>query len=75
MWTDVQQLSVVNPIEDHQKKMKSATTRQFSDMVVPCTGDAQQVAITIEIVQEKIKNIFILIEVFIISIQINIAFF
>jgi len=50
-----EQLSVVNPIEDHQKTMKSATTRQFSDMLVPCTGVASQVAITVGIVQAKIK--------------------
>ena len=54
-----EQLSVVNPIEDHQKTMKSATTRQFSDMLVPCTGDASQVAITVGIVQEKVENIFL----------------
>lgn len=54
-----EQLSVVNPIEDHQKTMKSATTRQFSDMLVPCTGDASRVAITAGIVQEKIKNILL----------------
>ena len=50
-----EQSSVVNPIEDHQKKMKLVISSQFLDMVVPSIGDAWQVAIIIGIVQEKSK--------------------
>ena len=35
-----EQSSVVNPIEDHQKKMKLVISSQFLDMVVPSIGDA-----------------------------------